>query len=118
MGDVSKNFSRFEFACKDLCSFDVVDIELVTLLQILRDSFNRKVTIKSGCRCLTHNNRVGGSKQSQHLFGKAADIVMENIWPVTVYDYLDKRYPVSYGIGLYHTHVHIDIRRRKTRWGI
>lgn len=118
MGNVSKNFSRLEFACKDLCGFDVVDIELVHLLQSLRTRFNRKITIVSGCRCLQHNQRVGGSERSQHLFGKAADFTVEGIWPITIYEYLAQIYPLSYGIGLYATFVHIDVRSKKARWGI
>jgi uncharacterized protein YcbK (DUF882 family) len=117
MGDISKNFNRREFSCPDQCGFDVVDAELLKILQILRDRFNRKVIINSGCRCLKYNTKRKGSQYSQHLFGKAADITVEHIWPVTVYDYLDQVYPISYGIGLYDTFVHIDVRSKKTRWG-
>jgi len=117
MGDVSKDFSRWEFACKDNCGFDVVDAELLEVLQRIRDRFNRKITLHSGCRCFVHNTKVKGSKHSQHLLGKAADITMENVWPVTLYDYLDQVYPLSYGIGLYDTFIHIDVRSKKTRWG-
>lgn len=120
MGNLSKNFSRWEFACKDKCDFDVADIELVNVLQKLRDYFNKSVTISSGCRCLSYNRAKckDSSDTSQHVKGKAADIIVKGVWPVTVYYYLDTTYPTKYGIGLYDTFVHIDVRSIKARWGV
>jgi uncharacterized protein YcbK (DUF882 family) len=54
---------------------------------------------------------------SQHLFGRAADIVVVNIEPRHVQDYLSSRYPMQYGIGYYHNFTHIDTRSTgKARW--
>jgi uncharacterized protein YcbK (DUF882 family) len=116
MGDLSNNFSRHEFACKCGCGFDTVDVELIPVLQALRDYFARRVTISSGCRCGAYNYRVGGSGKSQHTFAKAADISVQSVAPSTVHHYLDKKYESKYGIGLYQTFTHIDVRKIRARW--
>ena len=76
MGDLSEHFSREEMACKCGCGLDTVDAELLSLLEKIRAHFDRPITINSGCRCEAHNRAVGGSKNSQHLIGRAADIVV------------------------------------------
>jgi uncharacterized protein YcbK (DUF882 family) len=72
MGDLTKDFSLKEFACK-CCGKVEVDKKLVTLLQDMRDIVGPLV-IESGYRCEKHNAEVGGGKNSAHLRGKAADI--------------------------------------------
>jgi uncharacterized protein YcbK (DUF882 family) len=74
VGDLSKNFSRSEFACGDCGRADVVDEHLVEVLQRLRDELGRPLRIISGYRCARYNRVVGGIRFSQHLFGCAADI--------------------------------------------
>lgn len=111
-----KYFKRQEFACKCGCGFDTVDYELAIVLDSLRNNFNTPVIINSGCRCKEHNKEIGGSPKSQHLVGKAADIVVKGIHENMVYAYLDEKYPNKYGLGLYEGRVHIDVRPNKTRW--
>jgi len=48
--------------------------ELVHTVQLARTSAGRPMRIVSGYRNLTWNELVGGSKYSQHVLGKAADI--------------------------------------------
>lgn len=113
---VSKNFKRREFACKDGCGLDTISQELVDVIQDVRDHFNKPVVINSGLRCERHNKRVGGAPKSQHLLGTASDIRIAGVTPKEVYDYLDKKYPDKYGIGLYKTFTHIDVREKKARF--
>lgn len=118
MGDLSPHFSRWEFKCKcGQCGRDTVDTELLVVLEGLRQHFNQKVAINSGTRCEGHNETVGGSDNSQHLWGKAADIVVENTCESEVAAYLDYTYPDKYGIGRYPGRTHIDVRDFKARWG-
>jgi zinc D-Ala-D-Ala carboxypeptidase len=77
MGDLSKNFSRPEFECPCGCGYDQIEFALVESLQKVRDNFG-PMTINSGCRCGPHNRSVGGSPQSSHLRGLAADIRSAN----------------------------------------
>lgn len=116
MGNISKHFSRSEFACKDNCGFDTVDAELITILEDLREKFDRPVRINSSCRCAKDNARVGGAKNSQHLTGRAADITVDDTSPMGVYSYLTMNYPERFGIGRYNSFTHIDSRSNKARW--
>ena len=117
MGDISENFDRSEFACKCWCGFNTVDTELVAVVQDVRDHFNTTVTINSACRCPSHNASVGGSKNSQHLYSRAADVVVAGVAPNFVADYLEETYPGKYGIGRYNTFTHVDTRTEgPARW--
>ncbi len=118
MGDLSQNFSRYEFRCKcGQCDCGTADVELVKVLEQLRAQFgHRKIAITSGHRCAEYNEKVDGWPTSQHLLGRAADIVMDGVEPSYVYEYLDKKYPRNYGIGKYDDFTHIDTRQEYARW--
>ena len=114
---ISNYFTRKEFECKCGCGFATVDVELLEVLEFVRVSFNKPVTINSACRCDSHNSSVGGADGSKHKLGIAADIVVKDIDPLDVYKFLDAAYPVSYGIGKYNSFTHIDVRSGyKARW--
>ena len=112
----AKYFERSEFACSCGCGFDAVDVELLAVLENLREESLQAVTINSACRCAEHDKAIGGVKNSQHVRGKAADIVVKNQSPEFVGKWLDEKYPDKYGIGIYDTFVHIDVRDVKARW--
>jgi uncharacterized protein YcbK (DUF882 family) len=117
MGDLSENFSRSEFKCKcGECDFDTVDAALIWVLEDVRGHFQSPVNITSGCRCGPHNKREGGSDNSQHLYGKAADITVTGVPASAVQNYLLDRYRDSFGIGRYSSWTHIDVRSQKARW--
>ena len=105
---LSKNFSRSEFACRCGCGFDTVDAKLISVLQDVRNQFGA-ISINSGCRCEAHNKYIGGSKNSQHLLGRAADIVPKSATVEIVAQWVKDKYP-SVSVGLYSTFVHIDTR--------
>ena len=110
-----KNFWRSEWACKCGCGFNAVDPELLAVDIYIREHFGERVTINSGCRCEKHNEAEGGADDSYHKKAQANDIEVENIRPRQVYEYLCKKYPNTYGIALYNTFVHVDIRLRRWR---
>ena len=116
--NLSKHFARSEFACHCGCGFDVVDYELLTVLERVRERFDKPVVVTSGARCRAHNAAVGGSKSSQHIKGKAADVQVEGVDPIDVYDFLNAYAPEKYGLGLYQSWVHIDSRAKKARWNL
>jgi len=117
MGDISEHFNRWEFECKcNSCGRDAVDVELLMALEDLRKHFNQPVYILSANRCTKHNIFVGGAKHSMHLKSKASDVVVTDIRPEIVYEYLIAKYPDKYGIGRYDSFVHLDVRQKKTRW--
>ena len=111
-----KYFKRHEFACGCGCGFSAVDVELLEALEDVREHFNQPITINSGCRCEAHNRAVGGEPNSMHTKGIAADFVVRGVSPAKVHQYLTGKYPNEYGIGLYRTWVHLDVRGEKARW--
>jgi len=111
-----EHFKRKEFACKCGCGFDAVDVELLEVLENLRTFTGQPIIINSACRCESHNKAVGGKKNSQHTKGKACDIVVKNMTPKFIYEVLTTKYKDKYGIGLYRSFVHIDVREKKARW--
>ena len=53
--------------------------DLVTnVLDNLRDGWGRPIIVTSGYRCKELNAAVGGTRNSQHLKGQAADIVSDD----------------------------------------
>lgn len=113
---LSKNFNQSEFECSCGCGFNEVSSTLVDVLQEIRDTLEEPITINSACRCKEHNADVGGARRSQHLLGTAADIVVKGCTPAFIYEYLDSKYPDTYGIGKYSSFTHIDVRVKRGRW--
>ncbi len=83
---LSENFRLSEFRCKGngCCSVTLLDDRLVELLQKLRDRLGTAININSGYRCRRHNADVGGVSASNHVKGKAADIVVPGVKPAEV----------------------------------
>lgn len=111
---LSENFTQEEFACRCGCGFDGIDQDLVDLLQKVRDFFDAPITITSGCRCPDHNRAVGGSPNSQHLLGTAADFKVRHVPPSVVHEFCESLNPG--GLGYYTTFTHMDVRPGKARW--
>lgn len=84
-----------------------------------RHYFGQVMTITSGFRCEKHNKAVGGSNDSQHLLGRAADSIIEGITLEERYAYYQSRWPNRYGIGAYpkDNMLHLDTRTNgPARW--
>ena len=121
---MTKNFKVKEFECNDgsKMPLEVYEnvIKLANQLQFLREYTGRPITINSAYRSPEHNAKVGGSKTSQHLLGKAADITIQSLKPAEVFmiieELIDMGHMLQGGLGLYDTFVHYDIRRTKARW--
>ena len=118
MGDLTKNLSRHEFRCQcGVCEFRAADFELVKILQSVVDHFQADhIFITSGIRCEDHNAQVGGAVDSQHVKGLAADFYVSDTDVDDIADYLDWKFPDKYGIGVYKTWIHLDVRKTKARW--
>lgn len=122
---LTKDFHLSEFDCKDGTPvpdelFDNVQ-ELAENLQVLRDYLDEPVNITgSGYRTPSHNKKVGGAKESQHLEAKAADISTKSKTPKQLAKVIEKLIAEGKmkqgGIGIYPGFVHYDIRGTKARW--
>lgn len=114
---LSEHFSENEFKCKcGNCELIKPPVELLNVLEDIREHFGKPVTIMSGYRCPVHNAEVGGAKNSRHKKGDASDIKVKDISPNSVQEYVLNKYPDQYGIGRYPYFTHIDVRDYKARW--
>lgn len=117
---ITENFSAKEFACNH-CKEVVIEEQLVYQLQQLRDIFNTGIIITSGYRCPTHNARVGGSKQSLHIKGKAADFTM--LGEINAFQVFTEACKIFNRVGLYQSsnnplsaYMHVDSGEKGTWW--
>lgn len=113
---LSKNFRVREFACSDGSDPVFIAEELVEVLQRIRTHFGKPVTITSAYRTPTKNKSVSGTTYSQHLYGRAADIIVRDISPEKVSAYAETLLRNTGGIGTYKTFTHVDTRPTKARW--
>lgn len=113
---LTKNFKVREFACRDGSDVIFISMDLVEILQKIRDHFGKPVNINSAYRTPAYNKKVDGATYSQHLYGMAADISISGVSPKTVADYAETLLPKTGGIGIYKTFCHVDVRAVKSRW--
>ena len=113
------NFNIREFDCKDRARTrppNGISSELILKLERLRyECGNRPVIINSGYRTESHNQAVGGARNSQHLYGRAADIVVSGVKASTVYKKANRIFSNG-GVGKYNTFTHVDTRGHRARF--
>lgn len=113
---VSGNFAVSEFASKDGSRVVIINPKLVDYLQKARGHFGKPMIITSGYRTTSHNIKVGGVSNSQHVFGNAADVYIPGVPVIELYNYFCDIAGNSCGIGIYDTFVHFDVRPVKSRF--
>lgn len=114
---LSKNFYESEFQCKcgECKTVCVINTELVERLQRVRDKYKKSIRITSGCRCKEHNKKVGGSPNSRHLHGDAADITGSDL--DLLYELVQEEFEAVGDGREAGNFIHVDLRRdRKRRW--
>lgn len=118
MSKASTHFKITEFACNDGSDKILIDDKLVELLEFIRCYFNVPVTITSAYRTAAYNKKAGGSPNSQHLKGTAADIIVSGVEPSKVVTVAELFLGNSGGIGLYSISgfTHVDVRVNTSRW--
>lgn len=122
---LTENFNSSEFDCKDGTKVPAEFMknckEVAINLQVLRDSLGVTVAITgSGYRTPSHNTKVKGAKNSQHLTASAADINVKGYTPrqlsVVIERLIKEGKMKQGGIGVYPNFLHYDIRGKKARW--
>lgn len=74
---LSEHFKLYEFECPH-CEAVKVTPQLIEVLERFRElTGNEPCVITSGYRCYYQNRKVGGARESRHLYGDAVDI---RIW--------------------------------------
>ena len=113
---LSEHFTVREFTCSDGSDEIRIDPNLVKYLEKIRAHFGKPVRITSGYRSPTYNAKVGGVKNSYHMKGMAADIVIDGVKSKEVAQYAEKI--GCGGIGWYEARnfTHIDTRSGCVRW--
>jgi hypothetical protein len=117
---LSPNFKVSDFKCRDGSDVILVNPSLIDILEKIRKHFGKPVKITSGYRTPKYNGMLKGAvKNSQHMYGNAADIKIDGVSSKEVYDWLNSWH--KGGLGLYPTFTHVDVRntvgRGLARWG-
>ena len=123
---MTKNFSKEEFDCSDGSEMNIAIyhnmVKVANQLQILRNYIGKPITVNSAYRSQEYNASIGGAKNSQHIMGRAADIVVKGMSPLAVHTtielLIEKGDMLQGGLGLYEKKgfVHYDIRGTNTQW--
>jgi hypothetical protein len=113
----SEFFTREEFRCQcggRYCNGFPVEpeLELVRVCNEIRRRLGVPVTIVesggSGVRCAQHNANVKGAKNSNHLYGKAADLHSDKS-PQEMYRVADEVLGNTGELGLYSWGIHVAV---------
>ena len=107
---------------REFASLDVLHNirELANNLQVLRDWLGCSISINIALRPKWYELSRGRSGKSQHVLGKAGDIVASKYTPDQVHDAIEQLIEDGKmkqgGLGLYSTFCHYDIRGTEARW--
>lgn len=108
---MSKYFDESETECHCGCGFNEVNSILLMKLDELRERVGKPIQLSNVCRCENHNAEVGGVRDSQHVQGNAADVIVPDGY--TVDSLAELAAEVGFdGIGRYYEDdfVHVDVR--------
>lgn len=109
----SKYFSDEELACHCCGNFPKtgMDPELLAMLDDIREAVGSPVQLSCAYRCPAHNAEVGGVAHSQHVLGKAADILVPDGMTVDELAQIAIDCDAD-GVGRYYDNyfVHVDVR--------
>lgn len=97
------------------CDGGMPDFRFMDRLQALRTAYGKPMTLESCVRCEKHNKGVGGATSSQHVRGRAADVVVRNVADRFLLVKLALEMGFG-GIGINRTTVHVDDRRIGAMW--
>ena len=81
--------------------------DLFHKFKMIRKEWGTPILITSGYRCPFHNNEIGGSLASVHMFGLAFDLLPREKSIDMLFNHVENMYP-ELRIGKYSTHIHID----------
>ena len=117
--DDIRYFTREEFRCQckgKYCNGFPSEPEekMVRTVDEIRRRLGIPVSIGSGVRCQKHNAAVGGVYNSEHLYGRAADL-HSDASPERMKDIAEEVMGNTGGIGLYSWGIHVDTGKY-SRW--
>jgi uncharacterized protein YcbK (DUF882 family) len=95
------------------CGQGDISNRLKSIIQTVEQILGTELIIKSGYRCKKYNALVGGSSDSAHMKGLAADISFDN--NVLQSRLISLFTPVVTGIGIGDGYIHVDIDDKPKR---
>ena len=119
MGNLSEHFNHRDFICR--CKYCggrefKIHLGLVGVLEQLGGHFRKNVNVVEGFRCEEENDRQEKHKKSFHMIGKAVHVVMRDITPKQIIEYLQTIEEVrGIGFNVEDKTVHIDTRREERK---
>ena len=130
MGDITRNFSLWEFEASQEATRRGIDNSvpvslkpgvnaLANWFQSLRDGLSSHyrrdvaITISSGYRSPKLNKAIGGSKNSHHMQAVAADIRASGLTPQELFDFIGDNMQFDQCIQEFDRWVHVSIGVRK-----
>jgi uncharacterized protein YcbK (DUF882 family) len=112
---IAEHFTLNEFQSRDGYPIILIHPALILLLENIRRHFAAPVHITSAFRTIEHNKKIGGRKDSLHLYGMAADIIVRNVSPFEVTYYARNQLDVG-GVGHYRNFTHLDVFGENRNW--
>ena len=89
---------------------------LAETLDVIREAWGKPLSLtpNGGYRSAAHNRATGGSKRSQHMLGRAADLraprgQSRKLWNLIWRLRREGKLPLLSGVGLYKSFVHVDV---------
>jgi len=108
-GQTTPYFTVGEFKCEHCNVYFPVESKLVDILHGIRVYFGKPVYITSGFRCSVQNRIDGGVANSNHLYGRAADIWISGVSMAQIVNYART---IGAGADTYHvegSYAHIAV---------
>lgn len=115
---LTASFRASEFRCRcraASCDAPPMDKAFMVKLQALRDEWGGRLLISSGSRCSAWNAKVGGSPNSMHMQGLAADIRLDSADQGPRISAIAEKVGFS-GIGVGKAFIHVDCGEPGRRW--
>lgn len=117
--DKIKYFNKSEFKCRcGECDGGIMNKDLIYKLEDLRKQIRRPIVVTSGFRCTDYNRKIGGSRSSKHLTGRAVDFSIAGFNSSEKYNVIKEIMDIGFnGIGIGKTFIHVDTRpHEKKLW--
>lgn len=111
-------FTAAEMASKDGAKELLLSEELLEVLVMIRDNFEKPVIVNSGYRTPAWNAKVGGAGNSYHCKGMAADIRIKDVSPKEIAKFASEYMKNHGGVICYTNFVHVDVREGYYRKGV
>ena len=110
-----KYFSYDEFDSPDeLGSGKNMNTLLLKMIDKVRELYGKPITVTSGFRTESHNEKVGGVSSSSHLKGLAIDVAC--VTSKDRFEMLTALLEVGFNrIGIASTFIHVDIDKNKSQ---